>query len=149
MPLAKSTLSRLQSTPEERAAREAKLADAVRTVLECIGEDPEREGLLKTPLRYAQALMWMTKGYEERLSGMNSFKPRTNILTSLVDILNNAIFAEDHDEMVIVRDIDVFSLCEHHLVPFTGKVSLYSIEVCHILTRVCRSLLVIFLINSF
>jgi GTP cyclohydrolase IA len=66
---AKSTLSRLNSTPEEKISREAKLADAVRTVLECIGEDPDREGLQRTPARYAQALMWMTRGYEERLSG--------------------------------------------------------------------------------
>jgi len=64
--------------------------------------------LARTPARYAQALLWMTKGYEERLS----------------EVINDAIFAEDHDEMVIVRDIDVFSLCEHHLVPFTGKVSI-------------------------
>jgi GTP cyclohydrolase I len=68
--LAKSTLSRLYSTPEERAAREAKLAEAVRTLLECIGEDPDREGLRRTPARYAQSLMWMTRGYEERLTGM-------------------------------------------------------------------------------
>lgn len=66
---AKSTLSRLNSTPAERAAREEKLAGAVRTLLECIGEDPERDGLRKTPERYAQALMWMTRGYEERLAG--------------------------------------------------------------------------------
>jgi GTP cyclohydrolase I len=66
---AKSTLSRLNSTAEEKILREAKLADAVRTVLECIGEDPDREGLQRTPARYAQALMWMTRGYEERLSG--------------------------------------------------------------------------------
>ena len=66
---AKSTLSRLYSTPEERAAREAKLTGAVRTLLECIGEDPERDGLLRTPERYAKALMWMTRGYEERLAG--------------------------------------------------------------------------------
>lgn len=84
------------------------LAGALRTVLECIGEDPDREGLLRTPERYAKALMWMTKGYEERL----------------VDVINDAVFAEDHEEMVIVRDIDVFSLCEHHLVPFTGKISI-------------------------
>lgn len=66
---AKSTLSRLNSTPEERTAREAKLAGAVRTLLDCIGEDPDREGLARTPERYAQALMWMTRGYEERLTG--------------------------------------------------------------------------------
>jgi GTP cyclohydrolase I len=69
MGTAKSTLSRLNSTPEERAEREAKLAGAVRTLLECIGEDPDREGLARTPERYAQALMWMTRGYEERLTG--------------------------------------------------------------------------------
>lgn len=86
----------------------AKLAGAVRTLLECIGEDPDREGLQRTPDRYAKALLWMTKGYEERLS----------------EVINNAVFAEDHDELVIVRDIDVFSLCEHHLVPFTGKISI-------------------------
>ena len=67
---AKSTFSRLTATAEERAAREKRLADAVRTILDCIGEDPNREGLLKTPERYAQAVMWMTRGYEERLAGV-------------------------------------------------------------------------------
>ncbi|KAG8771005.1 GTP cyclohydrolase 1 [Ceratobasidium sp. 428] len=105
---AKSTLSRLHESPAEKTERVAKLAGAVRTLLECIGEDPDREGLQRTPDRYAKALLWMTKGYEERLS----------------EVINNAIFAEDHDELVIVRDIDVFSLCEHHLVPFTGKISI-------------------------
>ncbi|KAF9569406.1 GTP cyclohydrolase I [Agrocybe pediades] len=105
---AKSTVSRLNATPEERAAREKKMAEAVRTILDCIGEDPQREGLLRTPDRYAQALMWMTRGYEERLA----------------DVINDAVFAEDHDEMVIVRDIDISSLCEHHLVPFTGKIAI-------------------------
>lgn len=122
---AKSTLSRLYSTPAERAAREKKLQDAVHTLLECIGEDPEREGLKRTPERYAQALMWMTRGYEERLAGMclsSSSHYRTQHCP-LSDVINDAIFPEDHDEMVIVRDIDIFSLCEHHLVPFTGKVS--------------------------
>lgn len=66
---AKSTILRLKATPEERAAREEKMASAVRTILECIGEDPDREGLLRTPIRYAQALMFLTKGYEERLTG--------------------------------------------------------------------------------
>lgn len=65
----KGTLTRLHETPAQTAVREAKLADAVRTVLECIGEDPERHGLIKTPDRYAKALLWMTKGYSEKLSG--------------------------------------------------------------------------------
>ena len=69
---AKSTLARLNATTEERAAREEKLAGAVRTLLECIGEDPDREGLMRTPMRYAQALMFLTKGYEERLTGSRS-----------------------------------------------------------------------------
>ncbi|WVN86651.1 GTP cyclohydrolase I [Cryptococcus depauperatus CBS 7841] len=105
---AKSTHLRLHSTLEEQAANMQLLTAALRTVLECIGEDPDREGLQRTPERYAKALLWMTKGYEERL----------------VDVINDAVFAEDHDEMVIVRDIEVFSLCEHHLVPFTGKISI-------------------------
>jgi GTP cyclohydrolase I len=66
---AKSTVFRLNATVAEKAAREQKLASAVRTILECIGEDPNREGLQRTPERYAQALMWMTRGYEERLAG--------------------------------------------------------------------------------
>lgn len=68
-PSAKSTISRLNATPEERRAREQKFASAVRTILECVGEDPDREGLQRTPERYAQALMWMTRGYEEVLAG--------------------------------------------------------------------------------
>jgi len=105
---AKSTLARLNATPAEKLEREQRLAGAVRTILECLGEDPDREGLLKTPERYAKALMWMTRGYEERLK----------------DVINDAIFSEDHDEMVLVREITVNSLCEHHLVPFTGKVAI-------------------------
>lgn len=102
------TLDRLRErdSPAEAQARLEKLSGAVKTILECIGEDPEREGLHGTPERYAKAMMFFTKGYEENLR----------------DIVNNAVFHEDHDELVIVRDIDVFSLCEHHLVPFTGKV---------------------------
>ncbi|WFD07610.1 GTP cyclohydrolase I [Malassezia vespertilionis] len=103
---AKSTLSRLNQTPEEAKQNELRLADAVTTILECLGEDPDRPGLRDTPQRYARALLWMTKGYEEQLC----------------DVISNAIFDENHDEMVIVRDIDVYSLCEHHLVPFRGKI---------------------------
>ncbi len=102
------TLSRLREreNPEDAEARLKKLSGAVRTILECIGEDPDREGLHGTPERYAKAMMWFTKGYEENLR----------------DIVNGAVFHEDHDELVIVKDIEVYSLCEHHLVPFTGKV---------------------------
>ncbi|KAG8628297.1 hypothetical protein KVT40_004170 [Elsinoe batatas] len=99
------TRNRLEQTPEQEEERLKKLSGAVRTLLECIGEDPDREGLYGTPERYAKAMMFFTKGYEENLR----------------DIVNGAVFHEDHDELVIVKDIEVFSLCEHHLVPFTGK----------------------------
>ncbi|KAH9466519.1 hypothetical protein MJO29_000362 [Puccinia striiformis f. sp. tritici] len=92
-------------TEEERIGR---LASAVREILVCLGEDPNREGLLKTPERYAKALLWMTKGYREDLG----------------TIIGSAIFNEDHDEMVIVKEIEISSLCEHHLVPFIGKVAI-------------------------
>lgn len=100
------TRTRKNDTPAQREERMEKLAGAVNTILECLGEDADREGLLKTPQRYAKALMFFTKGYEETLS----------------TVINDAVFEEDHDEMVIVRDIEIFSMCEHHLVPFTGKV---------------------------
>ncbi|ANZ73682.1 BA75_01490T0 [Komagataella pastoris] len=98
--------ARLEATPEEAEAREKRIASAVKTILTELGEDVEREGLLETPERYARAMLFFTKGYEDNIK----------------DVIKRAVFEEDHDEMVIVKDIDVYSLCEHHLVPFFGKV---------------------------
>uniref|UniRef100_A0A674BZ60 GTP cyclohydrolase 1 n=1 Tax=Salmo trutta TaxID=8032 RepID=A0A674BZ60_SALTR len=82
------------------------LAAAYTTIIRGLGEDPQRQGLLKTPWRAATAMQFFTKGYQEKI----------------IDVLNDAIFDEDHDEMVIVKDIDMFSMCEHHLVPIFGRV---------------------------
>lgn len=108
----RGTRERKEETPEQAAARLQKLSGAVRTILECLGEDPDREGLLGTPERYAKAMLFFTKGYQENVR----------------DIVNDAIFHEGHNELVIVKDIEVFSLCEHHMVPFTGKVWLHFIK---------------------
>ena len=82
-----------------------KIADLTNKLLEEIGEDPKREGLIKTPLRVAKAWKFFSNGYKQNLD----------------DIINNAIFDEDSKDMVVVRDVEFFSLCEHHLLPFFGK----------------------------
>ncbi|KAK5988807.1 GTP cyclohydrolase 1 [Cladobotryum mycophilum] len=99
------TRQRLEESAEKQAERLDRMKGAVRTLLECVGEDPDREGLLATPERYAKAMLFFTQGYQENVR----------------DIVNTAVFQEGHNEMVIVKDIDIFSVCEHHLVPFTGK----------------------------
>ncbi len=82
-----------------------KLADHYKNILKLIGEDPEREGLQKTPERVAKSIQFLTHGY----------------LLDPVEILNSAKFKEDYREMVIVKDIEIYSMCEHHMIPFIGK----------------------------
>jgi GTP cyclohydrolase I len=81
------------------------MEEQFRAIIEAIGENPEREGLLRTPQRAAKAMEFLTQGYEQDIG----------------EIVNDAIFASDNEQMVIVRDIELYSMCEHHMLPFIGK----------------------------
>ncbi len=87
------------------AAGTAHMADAYRSIIHQLGEDPDREGLIKTPERAAKAMQFLMQGYDQNPA----------------DILKSAMFAEDYKQMVLVKDIEVYSMCEHHLLPFFGK----------------------------
>ncbi|BAZ41185.1 GTP cyclohydrolase I [Calothrix sp. NIES-4101] len=101
---AEQVLSSL-ATQAKPKVTDAEMMQAVRTLLIGLGEDPDREGLKDTPKRVMKALQFLTKGYHE----------------SLDELLNGAVFTEDANEMVLVRDIDIFSSCEHHILPIIGR----------------------------
>ena len=103
-----SDLERNLSEIEALEAGSDTLSENIRGMLRELGEDPEREGLAKTPARVAESLRFLTQGYQQDVD----------------KILNGALYSVSYDEMVIVKDIEVFSLCEHHLLPFFGR--------CHI-----------------
>lgn len=99
-------LSAEQQTFRSDEEQEQQISARIRDILNLIGENPQREGLIKTPLRVARAMKFLTSGYHE----------------DPVAILNSAKFNEDYRQMVIVRDINFYSLCEHHMLPFYGRV---------------------------
>jgi GTP cyclohydrolase I len=93
------------------------MQDLIRQLLAELGEDPTREGLVRTPLRVEKALRFLTSGYDANVD----------------EVLNDALFSVDYSEMVIVRDIDFYSLCEHHLLPFFGKCHVAYIPQQHVI----------------
>ncbi len=92
------------------------ISDMYKNILDDVGENPSREGLLKTPVRAAKAMQFLTQGYD----------------LNPAEILRSAMFKEDYSQMVIVKDIEVYSLCEHHLLPFFGKAHIAYIPNGHI-----------------
>jgi len=89
----------------DKPPRRPDVRQAIRTILRDIGEDPDRLGLLKTPARVETALRFLTQGYD----------------LSVQDVVGEGVFEEEHEEMILVRDIELYSLCEHHLLPFFGR----------------------------
>ena len=96
---------RIRSLPKCGAAKIARMEESFRDLLEAIGEDPQREGLLRTPTRAAKAFEFITNGYRQDLD----------------EIVNGAIFSSDASEIILVKDIELYSMCEHHLIPFIGR----------------------------
>jgi GTP cyclohydrolase I len=96
---------RLASIRPCGAAKLASLEDSFRKILEAVGEDTEREGLLRTPNRAARAFEFITNGYRQNLD----------------EVVNGAIFSSDASEIILVKDIELYSMCEHHLLPFIGR----------------------------
>ena len=95
---------------------ESSIEKSVHEILQLIGEDPRREGLVKTPERVSRSLKYLTKGYAE--------DPKT--------VINGAMFVEDYSEMIVLRDLDFFSMCEHHILPFFGTAHVAYIPKHHI-----------------
>ena len=96
---------RIRNIPRCGAAKLARMEESFLQLLQAIGEDPNREGLLRTPIRAARAFEFLTNGYRQ----------------SLDDVVNGAIFESDASEIVLVKDIELYSMCEHHLLPFIGR----------------------------
>ncbi len=93
------------SSPATETMQALELDELIRQMISHLGEDPDRDGLLRTPERVAKSMRWLTRGYNQ----------------SVREAIGEAVFEEKHESMVLVRDIEVYSLCEHHMLPFFGK----------------------------
>ena len=110
------SLRSIQSRATETEGALVEHASLVRRQLKLLGEDPDRAGIVRTPERVAKSLAWLTRGYS----------------MDVADVVGDALFAEEHRQMVMVRDVDFYSLCEHHLLPFYGKAHIAYVPNHHI-----------------